>query len=684
MAIIPWRRGHAGRARQRGVATILAVVLLVTGVLFILAQSMGIIGTRTSDTTQQMDSTAALMLAESGLQRAQAIVGMAAAADTLAAADCNAIAIAPVTLGRGTFSYDTVTALPANCVSGACNSCTVVVTGTVNSTSRSLSRKFDFGVVNGTTGRGTIVRMVLRNPGAQNSMALFAMAWKRQSQGGQASSTSVNSCSAGAGCILQWSLESSNGNPSVGAIGTAVPIAAGTLSDVVTQVISQDRDYVEVGALFPGVSGYPTVIGSFWRRSSGGVSGTTDTNSSAGTVNNGVATSGGTCVSPAANSAVGDATPQTCTSWCRGTDAAGSSGPDTLVLGISGRSSSVSGELSPTVTFNSSGTTPISLTRVVHFPNTDGTIANASGLLFSEVWYAHNPYYLYTPGSPGAVGATSYPFALRGTVGAQLSSMSVPGSSTTMTVAVSNFVNSNSKICVGDTLQRTTNPDRFASGTTVTGTPGGLACNNAAGTYTFSPATSSQAMNDVVVQASSNYLVVSGVAGSFTTGGTLTAATSPFGTYPPNAGPVANSYTILTTPTYLVSGIYTQGASSNLVSTPGGTVAPPAGMLVGVLSGNGRMAANARVAASPAPTAASFTLTQTPTTPIAGDSICGGTCAMFKDQWDAASETDFTISRLSTTQWSGGFMCMKGVDQPNIVPVTSSSSTARAWQEVVR
>ena len=95
MKPIPALEQNAGLpVRERGVISILMAFLLVAGVIFILAQTMGIVGTRSTDTSQQLDSTAALMLAESGLQRAEAIVGRSGNSGIMAEADCTGIATA--------------------------------------------------------------------------------------------------------------------------------------------------------------------------------------------------------------------------------------------------------------------------------------------------------------------------------------------------------------------------------------------------------------------------------------------------------------------------------------------------------------------------------------------------------------------------------------------------------------
>ena len=102
--------------------------------------------------------------------------------------------------------------------------------------------------------------MVLKNTYTVPAVALFNLASKRQGTHGNASAT-ITTC--GVGCALKWNLESSSGNPSVGGMGTAVNIAASTLSQQVTQFLSLSRDYVEVGALFPSTSAATWT--AFWR-----------------------------------------------------------------------------------------------------------------------------------------------------------------------------------------------------------------------------------------------------------------------------------------------------------------------------------------------------------------------------------------------------------------------------------
>ena len=683
----PRARGPA-RSRQEGVMSMFVAVLLLVGVLLILGQAMGIIGTRSADNIQQLDSTAALVLAESGLQRSQAIVGSSASYGT--DATCTGITGGPFALGRGSFTYGTSVSTPPTCgLSGGapCEECTVTVTGTVGSAARTLKHQYFMAVSNGVAGRGQTVTMVLKNTFSVPAMALFNLAWQRQSSGGNADATF---CANGAtGCGLRWNEESSSGNPSIGGMGVTVDIPPNTLSKVVVQNISQSRDYVEVGGLFPSTSSTstPTVVGAFWDDKHNTHLTAVNSGSSGGVIN-GAYKGAGTplCTNPPTtypSGGTGSFQADTCTNWC--------SSADTLIFGVAARSATSADKLN-TVTFNVSGSPSgglaqnIVMTKLVHFPNEDGSTPNASGKAYSEIWWAHNPdYYLPLSG----LGATSYPAVLSATVGATVNTNTITALATSMTVT--SFSDANAKICIGDVLTRTSNPDRFQSNTTVTGTPsgGGVQCSNAAGVYTFSPATDNHDMNSPVL-ATSKKLIVQQIVGSVTLNTPLQL--SGVNAFTPTAvvSPDTNVYQ-LTPSAAAPSGqprsiqIYSQGVSGTTISLPSGTAAITPGTIVQVYSGTGQFAAQTTVLASPAPTSTSFTVSQAPATGITGAAICGGTCALFNSPSNNASVTNFTVSKSSgTSQFSGGFVCLSGVDRNNIIPVTATTLKTGRWQEAVQ
>jgi hypothetical protein len=653
--------------------------LLVAGVIFILAQTMGIVGTRSTDTSQQLDSTAALMLAESGLQRAEAIVGRSGNSGIMAEADCTGVATASpsFTLGRGSFSYSTTrtVAAPPGCTEGLCTGCTVNVTGTVGSASRTLEQTYTLGVSYGVAGRGTTVTMVLRNIHNVPATSLFNLAWKRQDPGGNADTTFC--ANDPTGCGLQWNLESSNGNTSVGGMGVTVDIAPNTVSRRVVQTISQSRDYVEVGGLFPSVSATttPTVTGAFWDDKH--VTHLTGVNAgSTGGVVNGVATTTSTCTpSPTTypSGGTGSFQADTCTSWC--------SASDTLVYGISGRSQTSADQLTA-VTFGTNGPNPSALTKLVHFPNLDGSTPNASGKAFSEVWYLFNPDYLSVNADySNSAGLTSYPSAVKATAGANpVLNANLANGDTTMTVV--SLADSNTRICQGDTLSG----DSDINGATIT-SPAGC---GTTGTYTFSPAaTGNVNKNNVVV--SSTHLRVIGSTGANLQAGTANVRPG-ITTVSIASGPSGGEYT-LSSAVNLGGTVYvTQGASSTTIRVPAGTVLPSSNPYVSTtLTVFGVTGSPVGAGAFPAGTKVvsvgvdSFTVSAAPSTGLYGAKVCGGLCAFFNSPSSTSAITDYSVTKSGgTLQFAGGFVCLRGVDYSKIAPITSTTLKTGRWQETIQ
>lgn len=388
---------------QRGIATLWAVIFIIVGVTITLTQVLDIAGSRGRSTVQQSDSTAALFVAESGLEHAYGTLRKAIVSGGTVLTDSSCTGITGTSIGGGSFSYGTLVSTPASCSGAACTGCSVTVTGTQGSAKRTVSRAFRFDSTNkGTSGCGTSVQLTVKNPALVPATAVFNMAWRRQMSTGDYPSGcpsgaggSATASSCGTACGTQWNLESSSGNPSVGSIGTTWAIAAGSLNTPILQTISTNRDYAEVAGLFPGVAGStvaPPVTGGFWGHGSGRTpvtvvtaSGNNDaTYCTGGKVNTGETYSG---VSPstASSSPITDDT-QTSMNWCWGAD--------TLVFAASGKSASYTDTFCAVRFDTDSAATPVQdvpLVNVAHFPNTDGTFAFTSGDVFGEIWYAYNP-----------------------------------------------------------------------------------------------------------------------------------------------------------------------------------------------------------------------------------------------------------------------------------------------------
>jgi hypothetical protein len=383
---------------------------------------------------------------------------------------------------------------------------------------------------------------------------------------------------------------------------------------------------------------------------------------------------------------------QGCTSWCYG--------GDTLIMGLSARSKSVA-DHTTAVNFDTAGNN-ISMNFLVHYPNTDGTTANASGEEYSEIYWAYNPVYSSTADpantSFSGAGATSYTAAVIGAAGATLSfpnsSKIGNGSNNGTFTSVTGY-----QACVGDTIV----DSKLPAGTTISSLKqhvGGTALTCvSAGTVNVDIVVSNNAIGNVTaptVKSTSLHVsattanLASGSATVLADGSTITVA----------SGPVSGVYTLSSAAT-VASGYVVQGSGSSttikvasaseLPSTISWTDAANAShnTIVRVYStasgGTGVLPSNTTITAIDT-TNKTFTISAAPSTPLVGTTVCAGTCAYFNTPSSTTAVTNFSISpsASSTTQWSAGFMCMAGVNPAEIQKVTSTAITSRGWTEAVQ
>ncbi|MEK7752212.1 MAG: hypothetical protein AAB654_09875, partial [Acidobacteriota bacterium] len=392
------------RLRQQGIATAMAAIVLIVVVIFWLSQTLGIIGSSSIDNAHQSDSVAALFLAESGLETA---AGTLNAVNLMTNASCTGMA-GTTTLGRGSYTLSGVSS-PTNCsnTSGGtpCASCVVTSKGTVDTSSRAISRNFSLLQLNGTSGTAPAQQptMKLKNTYAYPAIGVFSLASRLK--GGDTSGVCNNVTTTAGGtasCTLQWNLQSQGGGGTntVGGMGVSVLIPA-LDSALITQTIlgDADRNYAEVGGLFPGSAAGPTVVGSYWDESNGGTK--SNNNTAVGTTTNGAASS--SCTLSVPPTVTGDnPSTQAGTCWCYAAD--------TLVYGYEGRTWSAVPALSDqlsSVTFGTTGTNAmkIPLTRIANYPNIYAT--GVTGDVFSEIWYVHNEDYLSSSADASSGGTTA-------------------------------------------------------------------------------------------------------------------------------------------------------------------------------------------------------------------------------------------------------------------------------------
>jgi hypothetical protein len=158
---------------------------------------------------------------------------------------------------------------------------------------------------------------------------------------------------------------------------------------------------------------------------------------------------------------------------------------------------------------------------------------------------------------------------------------------------------------------------------------------------------------------------------------------------------------------YVLSGAATTAASGAVkAGTPGATLyqpllapdgssngVPPVSTLpadgtrIAVFSGTGALDVNTTAYAllDANSVTKSFTVSSAPTTALDNATTCGGTCAFFDSPSSTSATTEFIVTRSGgTTQWGGGFTCLRGVDKSKITAVTDISSiTSSSWSEQI-
>lgn len=593
----------------------------------------------------------------------------------------------------------------------------------------------------------TPVSLSLTNPTTLPTLGFFSIGWRVNGNNGPQPITAGNTdSSCTVGNCLAWLVKSSGGGSvSTGNLGALVSgIPSGVSSDAIAMPITENRPYSAIGILFeprPGFIGSPQIVNgsqpsSFWDDKNGSSTTTVATATAGladvGQVNSGVANSSGTCdASPSTTLGAGfNGSKQNCNNWCYG--------GDTIVMGLAGKSSATGDQTS--VSFNS-----VRMKRAIHLPLTANECPSYTPPdTYTEIHYLYNRDYISTASSAssggtfnGNVGVPSTAFNAKiNKINLKLTVNSSMGAGRKLFINDQVYCDSNSGGC-----DNTSKGNQIA---TIAHYPAGCSESPDNGCADFGPSntyditltsvgTTNFANNtNTALQVKSNqmqtaqtgannWLSVGDVfrvtVGSnrnrsingvpCTESGFNTCNTS--GIYRIDAfdefsenNLIAKGYTIHVTGGKISSG------SDSLPNTAG---APFEGTVVAVrkTGGSGFLPPSSCVASSPTPTSTVFQLgtlewngtanvcnsSQRPALLVLPDvtdrlvtaTLCGGTCGLFNDPDSTTSETDFIVTRnnAGTTQWAGGFACIKGIDpakEPTVV--TSSSTSTTKWHEVVR
>lgn len=411
------------RLRQQGITSVVAVLFLITAVIFVLTQTLSITATNSVDNKQGLDSVAALFLAESGLERGKFLLDP----DTPVTA-CPLVSTgSPYLLGRGSVSLSGVLSVDTTTspctVTAPCRTCLVTATGSVGAATRSIAQNYGIGAILGAgtgVGRTTAILKVI-NPYDYPVLAFFNIGIV---QGGSAHK--AYSCVYGATtpptttCPANWEKWFSvsnvqSNNPGANNVGAAVPLASS--QKMYLQFGFTDVDVFSItGGLFKcrttdGANCADTSIG-YWKDDvdppvstrSNNITTVYDPSQAGyasdyyGRTNSGLANSATTCTTPTLDmnfsSLDSSHTPQVCTNWCLGAD--------TLILGIAPIMNFAATDTTTSISSFNFGTDTaagypaqnVPLTLLASFPplSNPTSVAGYAGLsIYSQTWWAYNP-----------------------------------------------------------------------------------------------------------------------------------------------------------------------------------------------------------------------------------------------------------------------------------------------------
>lgn len=358
-------QGFGLRSGQRGYFAMMAIVLLLVVVALALRLLLSATQGATHAGLMMHESLRAAMLAESGVE--QAIARLQAGPNKNDTRDCAADWLGielrtPVSDGSHQLSAVSLAerAVPPSCdTDRSAPVCRITISASAGAAARvqqaDIGRCIDPLPESGLSGTGGAADNPIRySVTARSSPAitLLNIGYKRQDPGGNAVAGECRNLGTGSLCQSVWDVETSSGNPSVGAIAQ---VDSSTIvgNFGVTQQLKKDsgsqtvnRVFVAVGGIFEGSA--ITYVGQYH-----GASTMTNSGAVSGTI---------------PHFSVGG--------WCNAAD--------TLVFNISAGATSA-GQALNAVRVGSPGNT-VSMTLLQRYTN-----PAAGNGIYSEIWYVHRP-----------------------------------------------------------------------------------------------------------------------------------------------------------------------------------------------------------------------------------------------------------------------------------------------------
>jgi hypothetical protein len=345
-----------------------------------------------TDAVTTQDQTAALFLAESGIERAHGVLTRAAAQGTSLVTACRSLAqTGDVALGAGQFRYRAVSDTEESCPGnrGACRYCSFLIEGQRGSALRTLQAKFDISNMNGVTGIGDRSEPLVLKVEQDGAAALLNVAFVTRYSTDSATDSanaSLAECLAGAGAITSCTRSWDDINP-----GNEKVTGSGVLANNLTE-----GSYRIEAGFRGGPSTYPplprpyALTGALLYPMDGGV----------------VTEQGKTAVVRPTDTPLNFSVPD-CTATTAFPDI------DTAIYGFSSiREASESQQLTQ-IAVASSGQAPhMQLHRLLHRDSPPFVAGGIDHRLYSQFWYAYNPAFRLASGTAtGAAGSSTVAFS---------------------------------------------------------------------------------------------------------------------------------------------------------------------------------------------------------------------------------------------------------------------------------
>ena len=649
---------------QVGVVSIAIAMLLIFILVAAVASVSKISGSSVIDSANHDEQIAALFIAESAVERAQAIISAEIGANNFSNTTCTNLAGQSGTMGRGSYEYLTAVSQPSSCTGNDCTNCTVTIRASVNNSTRTIRTDFSTSSTTGVKGCSDNFAFGFPVESSGNASILSNIVFRAKPvsgtcAGGANSNANIDTCTnSGGSCDLTaqygWHVDAQGTNNviSKGVRGAAASSGTYTLNFTLAGNVPATRSYAGTSLIMYPLSGNIGSVGAY------GASGKTSSTSSL----TGVVPDGWTCSPSSGNS----------------NNLSLAASADTLIMGF-GALGLGPGQEATRITF---GQQP--LFKKVSITGQNGDY------IYSQMWLSYNPAYYAT----GAVNNATT-FSGTGCVGDNTSSITSNPvcAGTTGNTLVITSVTPGTKLRVGDTIYNGVTP----LGTV---TAFGTVSADGTGTYTIDGGPHPTISPPTALTGRSPITAISGTTATAPKVGTVfdvVSGTGALGSVTISARMTSN--TIMSVPS---------GPQPELGDAIFGTFAEPG---TRIIAKNGTdytvtpaqttyplwqdSAALARTAVrgpdsgAVAPESTYFIVSRAPTTTLSNAVLCGGVCPFLRPFSGSGGNTGTSFNIVGLTSgrdWSAGVACLSNVDPSRIQFMSGVGGNLKKsiWSELVQ